>query len=203
MTEIPPTPRSEITQLLLSLGAGEGDGSPNRARLFELVYAELRRVASALLARERKGHTLQPTALVHEAYLRLADQTSLRPNDRAHFLAIAARAMRRILIDHARAHGAEKRGGDWKRVTIGTGQEPGVGDPAAAREFELLDLNEALDRLATLDERAARVAEMRLFAGMTVRETAEVLGISPRSVDDDWATARAWLSREIRGDAGA
>lgn len=203
MSEPAPTPRSEITQLLLRLGAGGAEGAPDRARLFELVYGELRRVASGLLARERRGHTLQPTALVHEAYLRLVDQTSLRPNDRAHFLAIAARAMRRILIDHARAVNAGKRGGDWQRVTMATGEEPGVGDPAAGREFELMELDEALERLSALDERAARVAEMRLFAGMTVRETAEALGVSPRSVDDDWATARAWLGREIRGDARA
>jgi len=196
-----PTPRSEITQLLHALG--DGEGSAGRARVFELVYGELRRVASGLLARERAGHTLQPTALVHEVFLRLVDQTSLRPNDRAHFLAIAARAMRRILIDHARARGAAKRGGDWQRVTVLTGEDIGGGDPDSAKAIELMDLNEALERLAAMDERAARVAEMRLFAGMTVRETAEALGISPRSVDDDWATARAWLSREIRGGDGA
>jgi RNA polymerase sigma factor (TIGR02999 family) len=112
--------------------------------------------------------------------------------------------MRMILIDHARASSAAKRGGDWQRVTLVTGD--GAVDAAAFacdRETELMDLNDALERLGRLDERAAQVAEMRLFAGMTVRETAEALGISPRSVDDDWATARAWLSRELRGDAPA
>jgi RNA polymerase sigma factor (TIGR02999 family) len=195
-----PTAAGEITRILHRLGGARADSSADRARVFELVYSELRRMASHLLARERHGHTLQPTALVHEAFIRLVDQTSLRPNDRAHFLAISARAMRRILIDHARAVGAEKRGGEWQRVTLASGDEPGAAsDPAAAREFELLDLNQALERLAELDERAARVAELRLFAGATVREAAEALGVSPRSVDDDWATARAWLSREIRG----
>ena len=203
MSSSAPTPRSEITQLLHALGDAPEDGASGRARLFELVYGELRRIAERLMDRERKEHTLQPTALVHEAYLRLVDQTSLRPNDREHFLAIAARAMRRILIDHARAVRAGKRGGDWQRVTVLTGEDIGGKDPAAGRAFELLDLDEALAKLAALDERAARVAEMRLFASMTVRETADALGVSPRSVDDDWATARAWLSREIRGDAPA
>ena len=195
------TPRREITRLLHELGRDAADGTSRRARIFELVYPELRRLASGLLARERSGHTLQPTGLVHEAYLRLVDQTSLRPKDRAHFLAIAARAMRNILIDHARAARALKRGAGWQRVTIADGSETASGDPAAAREFQVIELDEALERLGTLDGRAAQVAEMRLFSGMTVRETADALGLSPRTVDDDWATARAWLSREIRGEA--
>lgn len=203
MTAPAPTPRSEITRLLHSLADGPGSGATGRARLFELVYGELRQIADRLMRRERKEHTLQPTALVHEAFLKLVDQTSLRPNDREHFLAISASAMRRILIDHARAVRAGKRGGEWQRVTVATGEDPGAGDPGSGREFELLELDEALEKLAALDDRAARVAEMRLFASMTVRETADALGVSPRSVDDDWATARAWLSREIRGEASS
>lgn len=158
------------------------------------LYERLRRLAMEMMNRERAGHTLQPTALVHEAWMRLSAEPDDRWNDRAHFLATAARCMRHVLVDHARAYRTAKRGGDWARVSLSSG----FGGPDRTLEVVLLD--EALDKLAALDERAARVAEMRLFADMTVRETADALGISPRSVDGDWATARLWLARELRAD---
>lgn len=162
--------------------------------LAALLYERLRALAEAMMARERAGHTLQPTALVHEAWMRLSSEPDARWNDRAHFLAVAARCMRRVLVDHARAHQREKRGGDLARVTL-TGQ---LGGPD--RTFEVVLLDQALDKLAALDERAAKVAEMRLFADMTVREVAEAMHLSPRTIDGDWATARLWLSRELQTD---
>jgi RNA polymerase sigma factor (TIGR02999 family) len=188
-------PRSEITRLLLDFQAeGQVDAIASD-RLLDLVYAELRRTASALMARERVNHTLQPTALVHEAYMRLVHQDQVAWTDRAHFLGIAARSMRQILVDHARVKNAEKRGGDRHQVTL---DEALVSDGAA--DFELLMLNDALDKLAKLDERASQVAEMRLFGGMNVGEIVHALDISKRSVDGDWATARLWLSRELSED---
>ena len=191
-----PSP-SEVTRILQGLSAdgASGPGSSSVSeRLFVLVYDELRGIASRIMSRERAGHTLQPTALVNEAYLKLVDQSVLRWNDRAHFVSIAARAMRRILVDHARRRGADKRGGEWQRVTL---DEQVALDPGA--DVELLDLDLALEKLAGLDARAAQVAELRLFGGMSVPETAHVLGVSPRTVDGDWAMARMWLSREIAG----
>lgn len=164
-------------------------------RLLALVYEELRRTANALMARERVGHTLQPTALVHEAYLRLVHQDEVMWTDRAHFLGIAARSMRQILVDHARVRSAEKRGGGLQRVTLDDGLLSDTDE-----ELELLLLDDALEKLAQLDERASKVAEMRLFGGMTVDETAHALAVSKRTVDGDWQTARLWLSRELRGD---
>ena len=189
------SPRSEITRLLQQLSEEERRSPQASERLLELVYDELRRTAGALMARERAGHTLQPTALVHEAYLRLVHQDQVMWTDRAHFLGIAARCMRQILVDHARGKGAEKRGGDLQRVTLDEGL---LSD--ADEALELLMLDDALDKLAQLDERAAKVAEMRLFGGMTVDETAHALAVSKRTVDGDWQTARLWLSRELRGD---
>jgi RNA polymerase sigma factor (TIGR02999 family) len=194
---MPQPSRSEVTRILQGLDAGipaRGERSAEAERLFVMVYDELRGIAARIMSRERAGHTLQPTALVNEAYLKLVDQESLRWNDRAHFLSIAARAMRQILVDHARRHGAEKRGGEWQRVTLD--QEVAI-DPGA--EVELLDLHQALETLAGLDARAARVAELRLFGGLSVPEVAHVLGVSARTVDGDWAMARMWLSREMEG----
>jgi RNA polymerase sigma factor (TIGR02999 family) len=155
------------------------------------MYDQLRRLAAAQLARERPEHTLTPTALVHEAYLRLVGDTHLDHKDRAYVLAAAANAMRRVLVDHARGRGAAKRGQGWQRITL---------DEALAedrREIEFLDLNRALDKLATLDERGARIIELRFFGGLTLDETAEVLGVSRRTIASDWAMARSWLSREL------
>ena len=158
------------------------------------LYEQLRSLAVAMMARERASHTLQPTALVHEAWMRLSAEPDARWNDRAHFMTVAARCMRRVLVDHARAHRAAKRGGDWARVSL----TERLGGPDRTLEVVLLD--EALHKLAALDERAAKVAEMRLFADMTVREIAEALELSPRTVDGDWATARLWLARELQPD---
>jgi RNA polymerase sigma factor (TIGR02999 family) len=164
-------------------------------QVFSLVYDELRRLAERILRSERPGHTLQPTALVNEAYLKLVEHSTVEWKDRAHFLGIAARAMRQILVDHARRRSAAKRGGGWQQVTLD--DAVAVGGQA---EVELLALDDALEKLAANDQRVARVAELRLFGGLTVKETAHVLEVSPRTVDDDWAVARMWLSREIGGD---
>ena len=146
------------------------------------------------MKREGPGHTLSPTALVHEAFLRLIDQTRVDGSDRARFLCVAARAMRQILIEHARARNAQKRGKGWHRVTIETSLMEGP-----VREFDAVALDDALDALAREDERAASVTEMRVFAGLTHDEIGEILGVSRRTVDGDWAFARKWLSREMGG----
>ncbi|HPF69167.1 MAG TPA: ECF-type sigma factor [Candidatus Krumholzibacteria bacterium] len=178
--------KAEVTRLLR---AWEPQG---HERLLELLYDELRRAAGRLMARERVEHTLQPTALVHEAWLRLVDQAAVGYVDRAHFLGIAARCMRQVLVDHARGRAAAKRGGGWGQVTLDEGLLAG-----GSQDLELLALDEALGRLAALDERAAQVAERRIFAGMTIEEIAEDLLVSRRTVDGDWATARLWLTREL------
>lgn len=188
-----PSP-SQVTRILRSLQDEGTDKSEVTERLLALVYDELRQIAARIMSRERVNHTLQPTALVHEVYLKLVDQNAVAWNDRAHFLGIAARAMRQILVDHARGKGAAKRGSGWQQVTLDEELTP-----MASSEIELLDLNDALDKLTAVDERAGRVAELRLFGGMTVKETAHVLGVSRRTVDDDWAMARLWLSREMSG----
>jgi RNA polymerase sigma factor (TIGR02999 family) len=159
-----------------------------------MVYEELRRIASRHLRAERSGHTLTTSALVHEAYLKLVDQKRAEWNDHAHFLAVAAQAMRRVLIDYARQHHAAKRGGDRQRVTL----ESGVIGPGGDRAESLIALDDALTRLAKLDDRQARVVECRFFAGMTEDETARVLGITARTVRRDWVKAKAWLYEEIR-----
>jgi RNA polymerase sigma factor (TIGR02999 family) len=185
-------PPSEVTRLLIECnarGAGAADAS---RRLFELVYDELRRLAGGLMRHERADHTLQPTALVHEAFMKLAGATPVEWQGRAHFMGIAARAMRQILVDHARRHAAEKRGGARQRVTL-TGHEPV--EPHDA--MEILELHDLLERFAALDPRAARVVELRVFGGLSVREAAHLLDVSPRTVDGDWAVARMWLSREL------
>jgi RNA polymerase sigma factor (TIGR02999 family) len=162
--------------------------------LVPLVYEELRRIAQRQLRSERSGHTLTTSALVHEAYLKLSAQTRAEWNDHAHFLAIAAQAMRRILVDYARQHQAAKRGGDRQRVTL----ESGMIGSAEDRAESLIALDEALSRLAALDARQSRVVECRFFAGMTEDETARVLGITARTVRRDWVKAKAWLYEEIR-----
>jgi RNA polymerase sigma factor (TIGR02999 family) len=181
---------AEITQLLKELSAGEHDETP--VRLLPLVYDELRRLAAQYLSRERSDHTLQPTALVHEAFLRLVDQTQATWQDRAHFFRTAARAMRRILVDHARAHSADKRGGLARRLSL----EEAAIEPAE-RATDLLALDEALQSLAKMDERKARVVELRFFGGLSVDETAEVLDVHRATVLRDWEVAKLWLYREI------
>ncbi len=169
-------------------------------QLLPLVYEELRGLADRFLRRERRDHTLQPPALVHEAYLRLVHQDRVQWQGRAHFYAVAAQAMRRILINHARAHDADKRGGERDRVTLCDGNLP-PSDHDSIRGFsepvDLLALNDAMQRLERMDERQCRVVELRFFGGLTVEEAAEALGISQRLVKLDWKMARAWLYQQL------
>src|SRR5215207_1176433 len=160
--------------------------------LLPLVYKELRRLAAAYLRRERPGQTLQPTALVHEAYLRLMKDRPDRWQNRAHFCAIAAHSMRQILIERARARGAAKRGGARPRVTLDEGLVAGED-----RSIDLLALDEALERLEAIDADQARLIELRFFGGLTIEETAEAMDISPATVKRHWTIAKAWLSREL------
>ena len=180
-----------ITRILRELR--DGDGNAVNA-LLPLVYDELHRIAGRAMRRERSDHTLQPTALVHEAYVRLVKGDGVEWQDRAHFLGVAAHVMRQVLVDHARKTNALRRGGDAQRVTFSEG---GLGN--TDHGLGLLDLHHAMERFATVDERAAQVAEMRLFGGATIPEIAEALGVSKRTVDMDWAAARMWLSRELKG----
>lgn len=184
--------RERITTLLENL---DGSAEPAEAPevLVETVYEELRRLARSYLRRERAGHTLEATGLVHEAWLRLADQDRVSWRGRGHFFAVGAKMMRRLLVDHARRRDSAKRGGDWQRVTL-SGVGFGDGDLDAA---ELLALDRALERLAELDPRQARVVELRYFAGLAVAEVAEHLGVSKRTVEGDWTHARAWLRRAL------
>ena len=150
-------------------------------------------IAERHFRREKPGHTLQPTAVVHEAYFRLVDQTRVTWKNKGHFLAIASQAMRRILIDHARGRGAEKRGGEVEKVTL----DVAIASPEPAREVDVLALDEALDRLKALDGTQAQIVELRFFGGLTIEETADVLETSPSSVKRDFRSAKAWLFREL------
>jgi RNA polymerase sigma-70 factor, ECF subfamily len=162
--------------------------------LLPIVYQELRRLAAGYLRRERAGYTLQPTALVHEAYLRLLKDKPGRWQNRAHFCAIAAHSMRQILIERARARDAKKRGGERQRVTLDEGLVAG-GD----RSIDLIALDQALERLAALDAEQARLVELRFFGGLTIEETAEAMNTSPATVKRHWTVACAWLARELEG----
>jgi RNA polymerase sigma factor (TIGR02999 family) len=179
----------DVTRLLQ---AYDPERPESAAELFAAVYGELRQLARALLRRERPDHTLQPTELVHDAFLRLVDQSAVRAVDRAHFFGVAARAMRQILVDHARRRRAAKRGGAWLRVTL----DEGLGAPAAEPD-ELLALDQAIEALAARDPRAARVVELRVFAGLTIEEIAAALAVSKRTIDGDWAFARLWIARAL------
>jgi RNA polymerase sigma factor (TIGR02999 family) len=178
----------EVTRLLQAWG--EGDASA-RDRLMPLVYQELRRRAAAYLRRERRGHTLQPTALVHEAYLRLVGQNRAAWRNRSHFFAVASQMMRRILVDRARGRKMAKRSGRWARVTFDEAEI------RAAADVDVLDLDAALTRLASFDERKSRIAELRFFGGLTLEEAGDTLGISMATVERDWQAARAWLFKEL------
>jgi RNA polymerase sigma-70 factor (ECF subfamily) len=178
----------EVTRLLIAMQDGQRDAE---SRLLTLVYDELRRLAAGYLRHERPDHTLQATALVHEAYLKLAGQNATWQN-RGHFFGVAAQAMRRVLVDHARAFCAGKRGSGQAKISL---DEALVFSAVQSRE--LLDLDEALTRLAEFDARLARVVELRFFAGLSVEETAEALGCATRTVNRDWRTAQAWLRREL------
>jgi RNA polymerase sigma factor (TIGR02999 family) len=183
---------SGLTEVLLSLQTDESGGGDAARRIFELAYDELHHIAAHLMRGERGGHTLQPTALVHEAYCRLVDQTLVQWQTRAQFFGIAARAMRQLLVEHARRKGAAKRGGDWKRVTL----DDRLG-AAEQSDFETLDLDDALTRLSAMDERMGRIVELRIFGGLTASEAAHVLGVSRRTVLNDWRVAKMWLAREL------
>ena len=181
--------QGEVTGWLLALRAGDRDALD---QLFPLVYGELRRAAERLLHGERPGHTLQPTALVHEAYLKMCGQVELDLQNRAHFFGVAARAMRQILVDHARRRKAAKRGGGVE-PTVLSDEHMGLDIPMD----ELLSLDDALDRLDRLSPRLRQVVEYRFFGGLTEDEVAEVLGVTPRTARRDWAKARAWLHKEL------
>ena len=187
--------KDRATAIVSGLGEGSA-GAPGRAEeLLPLVYDELRALARGYMARERAGHTLQPTALVHEAYMKLVDQSRVDWQGRTHFLAVCAVSMRRILIDHARGHKRAKRGDGRQRVTLAhavVGSHDAGVDPE-----QLLDLDTAVDKLAKLDPRQARIVELRCFGGLTVAEVAHVLGVSKRTVEGDWTHALAWLTREL------
>jgi RNA polymerase sigma-70 factor (ECF subfamily) len=183
-----PSP-GEVTLLLASHQKGD---SVAAERLLPLVYKELRHLAAGYMRHEKPGHTLQPTALVHEAYIRLIRPQAQNWKDRAHFLGIAARVMRQILVEHARCRGAEKRGGGQFKLTL---DEALVLAPE--KSIDLLALDEALHALEELDRRQCQIVELRFFSGLSIDETAEALGISPSTVKQEWAVARVWLHRRI------
>ncbi|MFQ5627466.1 MAG: sigma-70 family RNA polymerase sigma factor [bacterium] len=185
-----PDTKNEVTLLLHRVTDGDIEAMSD---LLPLVYNQLRDLASDYMRYERKGHTLQSTALVHEAYLRLIDQNSVDWQNRAHFFGVAAQAMRRILLDYARKYKTGKRGGGQQKVSLTE-----AGEIPEAHIEEVLALSEALDKLGVLDERQAKIVELRYFAGLKIDETAEAMGISPALVKKEWSMAKAWLIREMR-----
>ena len=180
----------DVTILLRKLSEGD-QAAPEE--LMPLVYDELRRLAHAYMQNERSGHTLQATALVHEAYVRLVDWENVTWQNRAHFFAVAAKLMRRILVDHARTRDAEKRGGGAQRLVL----DEAVSFPSARRDVDLIALDESLESLGELDRLQAQVVELRFFGGLTIEETAHALNITPAVVRREWTVAKAWLHREI------
>ncbi len=184
----------EVTRILAELNQGDGSATE---RLLPLVYDELRALAGSYFARRQAGHTLQPTALVHEAYVKLAGSEGQWQN-RAHFMAVAAKAMRQILMNHARDKAAVKRGGGAAKITIVEAVTPVTGESDAGRQLDLIALDEALTKLAAVSERQARITELRFFGGLTIADTAHVVGVSTTTVEDDWHMARAWLGRELQ-----
>jgi RNA polymerase sigma factor (TIGR02999 family) len=187
--QLDPTSSHKLTELLRGWSGGD---RKSLERLVELAYPELRKIARRCLRRERPEHTIQATALVHEAYFRLVDIHQVRWQDRAHFFAIIAKVMRRILTEYARAQGCSKRGGGMRRVNLDAALVI-----SAESDPEIVRLDEALEELAKFDSRKAQVVEMRYFGGLTSEEAASVLGISPQSVNRDWSLAKAWLVREM------
>jgi len=195
-----PTPPNDVTEILIARRRGDIAPPDLLAQIYPLVASELRNIAARLMREQPASHTLQPTALVHEAYLKLVKSDRVEWADRAHFLGVAARAMRHILINHARDLHAAKRGGGWQRITVSEDVAAQAGNV-----LDLLALDDALTRLAGEDERIAQVVELRVFAGMSVEEVAHVLGVSDRTVKSDWKFARAWLADALsdRPDADA
>jgi RNA polymerase sigma factor (TIGR02999 family) len=185
-----PASTARVSELLVNWGQGDQDA---REALIPLVYGELRRLARHYLRGERPDHTLQSAALVNEAYLRLVRQEPPRWQNRAHFFGVAAQLMRQILVDHARNHQAAKRGAGVPRLTL----DPEIALPQK-REIDLVALDDALNRLANLDPQQSRLIELRFFGGLSIEETSEVLSISPATVKREWATARAWLQRDMK-----
>jgi len=186
-------PSEQTTQVLASIAAGDRGAAE---QLMPLVQDELRKLAGSYFQRESPGHTLQPTALVNEAFLKLVDQTRVDWQGRTHFFAVAAQAMRRILVDYARSKKRVKRGGEWQRVTF---DEQVTLSPK--RDEDLLALDDALEKLAKLDARQSKIVELRFFGGLTVAEVAKVLQVSERTVANEWRMIRAWLRQELSEDA--
>ncbi len=183
-----PSP-NDVTQVLAALHAGDAGAHD---RLLGVVYDELRSLARGYLNRQKPGHTLEPTGLVHEAFIRLVHQEEPSYENRVHFFAVAAKAMRQLLIDHARRKQAEKRGGGWDRVTLSGLKSDG------ASEIDLLDLDHALTELGDLDPQQCRIVELRFFGGLTIEETAEEVGVSTSTVEREWRAAKAWLSSRLK-----
>lgn len=180
---------ASATQLLVDWGRGDARA---REEMLPLVYDELRRLAAGYLVRERPGHTLQPTALVHEAFLRLIDQRRVDWRNRAQFIGMAAVMMRRILVNHARDRKAGKRGGNWNRVSLSVAEDAG-NQP----DVDVLALNQALERLEALDPQKSRIVELKFFGGLTTREVGELLQLSTATIEREWSFARAWLFAEL------
>jgi RNA polymerase sigma factor (TIGR02999 family) len=183
-------PFAGITELLIAWSDGHREALDD---LIPVVYEDLRRIADGYLRRESAGHLLQPTALVSEAYLRLVDQRRVRWRNRAHFFGVAANMMRRILVDHARRRRAERRGRDWERITL-TGLDVAANEP---NQLDVLALHESLEQLAIFDPQQARIVELRYFAGLTIEEAAEVVGVSEATVVREWTIAKAWLRASL------
>lgn len=194
--QTPDAPIGEVTKLLELVSSGDGSA---RGLLFDLLYRELRQLASSVMRAERPDHTLQPTALVNELYMRLAASDS-RFQNRAHFLAVAAKAMRRVLIDHARLRLAQKRGSGQAVAIDDLDALPHAASPGG---IDMLALDDALERLVAVDERQGRIVELRFFGGLSVEETAAVVGVSERTVKREWQISRAWLRRELLRTASA
>ena len=180
----------EVTELLVAWGNGD---EAALEQLAPLIHSELHRLAHRYMSREREGHTLQTSALINEAYVRLIDWKSARFENRAHFFGVAARMMRRILVDYARRRRAERRGGHWARVTL-TGLDVAADEP---NQLDVLALHESLERLAVFDPQQARIVELRYFAGLTIEEAAEVVGVSEATVTREWTIAKAWLRASL------
>lgn len=183
----------DVTQLLLAWSNGDRDALED---LIPVVYGELRRIAARYFRHERPGHTLQPTVLVHEAYLKLVDQDHARWQNRAQFFGVAAQLMRRILVDHARMHVAAKRGGGMAPITL-----VDVAGALPPRGVDVIALDEALTRLTSIYPKQGRLVELRYFGGLTIEETGEAMGTSPATVKRQWTVARAWLLRDLKGEA--